>query len=241
MAKTKSRERMRIKLVTAFLSAATLLNTAPAAPPSDDTYLWALDVLFGFDFDKNLNTVRRWVFSPSLSVYSENPAHHQLVHEVVTKINHVLADTPIKHIRLFAPRNPHANIKVHFVPLAQLPALSKKASFDYVDGNLGVFWLKWNKYNQINASLVLLAEDKLQGDILRHFAFEEITQSLGLPGDSMRFRDSIFYAGDFEKGDPVTITDRDARLIRLLYKDIWVGASRKKVIEAVTDHWQEVP
>lgn len=170
---TASAARMRIFAVTVFFFAVSHLPAAPAAPPGDEIYLWTLDVLFGSEFEKNFNQVRRWIFSPSLSVYSRNPEHHRLVREIVSRLNHVLAGTPIQRIR--------------------------------------------------------------------HFAFEEITQSLGLPGDSMRFRDSLFYSGDFEKGDPVTITDRDARLVRLLYQNIRDGASRKRVIEAVTDHWQEIP
>ena len=85
----------------------------------------------------------------------------------------------------------------------------------------------------------MIATDQLEGDALRHFAFEEITQCLGIPRDSHRFRDSIFFAGDFKKGDPVAITDRDARLIEFLYTRLQPGYSYTRVSEAAAAFWRD--
>jgi hypothetical protein len=224
-----------------FLSAPLPSAQAKEPAPHTKTIRWSYEVLFGSEFQNSWKGCRRWVFSPTLSAYSPNPAHHALTREIVTHLNQVLADSPVRHIRLLPPNDYRANIKVHFAPLSHFPKLSKEADFKVVDDNLGFFWLSWNKRNQIIRSTVLLASDKLEGDALRHFAYEEITQSLGIPNDSQLFRDSIFYAGDFKKGDPTTLTERDTRLIQLLYNHLTPGDSPKQIANTVSTFWQKSP
>jgi hypothetical protein len=233
-----------MRFTPASLSLAALIFLAPSSrgesPSSEDTVRWAQEILLGSEFKNSRHVCRRWIFSPTLSAYSHDPAQHQLVRKIVAHLNQVLASTPIRHIRLLPPNDYRANIKVHFVPLSEFPQLAREAGFEYVDGNLGVFWVTWNKRHQIIRSTVLLASDKLEGNALQHFAYEEITQSLGLPNDSHRFLDSIFHAGDFRKDAPISITDRDIRLIQLLFTHLRAGDTANAVAQAINTHWRDV-
>ena len=237
-ASVRRRPLMALPLLFALSSLTAPASPAAESSPHEKEVRWSYEILFGSEFKNTWKGCRRWVFSPTLSAYSHDPAHHALTRDIIIHLNQVLADSPIRHIRLLPPNDYRANIKVHFAPLAQFPKLSAEAGFEVVDDNLGFFWLSWNKRNHIIRSTILLASDKLESEALRHFAYEEITQSLGLPNDSNLFRDSIFYAGDFKKGDPTALTERDTRLIQLLYNHLTPGDPLKKIADTITTFWE---
>ncbi|MEM7145441.1 MAG: DUF2927 domain-containing protein [Verrucomicrobiota bacterium] len=222
----------------ATLALTLSLGRADSPSPQPDPVVWSQQILRISEFKNTWRPVRRWIFSPSLSAFSNNPNHHALTRDIVATLNQPLANTPIKQIRLLPPNDYRANIKVHFVPLAQFPDIAKSLGMDAPADNFGLFWITRNARNQIIRATVALATDKLEDKALRHFACEEITQSLGLPNDSKLYRDSIFYAGDFKDGDPLTLTHRDTQLIDLLYNHLSPGDSPQKTHTAITNFWR---
>ncbi|MEM8953586.1 MAG: DUF2927 domain-containing protein [Verrucomicrobiota bacterium] len=198
---------------------------------------WSLQVLRGSEFQKKWNPVRRWSFSPTLSAFSHHPDHQSLTRDIVAELNESLADTPVRRIRLLPAFDHRAKIKVHFIPHADFPKFSKDFGVEATGENFGLFFIKRNPRNHIIHATILLATDKLEGDALRHFACEEITQSLGLPNDSALYRDSIFYDGDFKAGDPVSLTQRDRQLLNLLYNHLAPGHSPREIDHRITSFW----
>ena len=86
----------------------SLLLVLPMASPGSESVApskeaqWSVQVLMGSEFHQTRrgNTCRRWVFSPTLSAYTSDTAHQELAREIVTRLNTILSQTPIKGIRL---------------------------------------------------------------------------------------------------------------------------------------------
>jgi len=157
--------------------------------------------------------------------------------ETVAQLNKTLAKTSIKKITLLAPNSANANIRVYFAPIEHFPRVAKFHGFRYVQGNWGYFWTFWNRRNEINRAYVLLATDKLKGASLRHFALEELTQSLGLSNDSSQFRDSIFYSGRDGGGTAQQLSPADRRLIIFFYNHVRPGTKGDELRALLRRHW----
>jgi hypothetical protein len=86
--------------------------------------------------------------------------------------------------------SPSANIRFHIGPVSGFPALLPQ----YVPGNLGFFWSAYGA-NQDIVSGDILVDNSTTNQIERnHLICEELTQLIaGLPNDSYKFSDSIFY------------------------------------------------
>ncbi len=158
--------------------------------------------------------VARWADSPSLSVVTGSAADRVHLNELVPILNQDLGPTPIQVV---ADGDDSADIRVYFTPLADFTAIGQQHGFPVVPGNWGYFYMFWDADQALTKTFVLLATDKLSGDQLRHFTFEELTQSLDLATDSDIFPDSIFYANGADGGDATELSALDRRLLWLLY------------------------
>jgi hypothetical protein len=100
--------------------------------------------------------------------------------------------------------------------------------------------LRWNSDYEIEKATVLIASDKLSGRRLQHFVLEELTQSLGLAGDSNRFEDSVFFENSPEKkyGSAVEFSTLDRQLIRFLYEHVPAGTPPVELGVLLERHWQ---
>jgi hypothetical protein len=219
-------------LMTGLLLAATAL-----AQPEPRVARWVEGVILGPEFGGAGKVCSRWVRSPTLSVFGAKAPQKEILERTVEQLNEVLAKTPIKEIRLLGDNDTSAEIRVYFAPLRQFPALAKQHGFPYVQGNWGYFWTFWNPRHEITRAYVLLATDKLTGDRLRHFALEEVTQSLGLSNDSAEFPESIFYSRGGDGGSATRLSDLDRKLIVFFYNHVAPGARAKEVRQATKKHW----
>ena len=138
---------------------------------------WIDQVCSGPEFGTTAVSAK-WGSSPSLSVFGANREQHRIVEDVVSELNEVLQETPLKKIRLLEP-NKSAGIRVYFAPIRKFPDLAKNTIFEYVRGNQGYFYVFWSGGYRINRAYVLLASDKLHGARLKHFALEEINTVVG--------------------------------------------------------------
>lgn len=82
-----------------------------------------------------------------------------------------------------------ADVVIRYVPRAEFVLYLP----DYRGVDLGLFWFDWDKSGAIIRGGVLIA-DELRGAARSHVLREELTQVLGLPGDTTAWDDSIFYA-----------------------------------------------
>lgn len=184
------------------------------APDAALVKQWAREVTLGTEFGGGSKVVARWTSSPSLSVVKGTAADRVHLDELVPVLNQELGATPIQVV---ADGDASADIRVYFVPLADFDAIGAANGFSVVPGNWGYFYLFWGSDHALTKSYVLLATDKLTGAKLRHFTFEEVTQSLGLATDSDIFPDSIFYADGSDGGDATELGALDRSLVRFVY------------------------
>ena len=197
---------------------------------------WVEQVTLGGEYYASRGKVSaRWVKTPKLSVFGATSEQHEVVASTLAHLNDTLANTPINRIELINPNDRSADIVVYFARLGKFHDLAKWHGFKYVEGNWGYFYA-FSRGRIINGAIVLLASDKLRGNLLRHFTLEEITQSLGLFNDSWVFSESIFYAG---RSNTQHLSELDKKLIIFLYKHIQPGSNRRDVRVVFKKYWKD--
>lgn len=102
------------------------------------------------------------------------------------------------------------NIVIRSVPISEF----RRYVPEYRGHDRGLFWIDWDEHGAIREGGVLIAVEIRDSDLRRHILLEELTQALGLPGDSGRYPDSLFFRGESR----VTgLSDLDQSILRLLY------------------------
>ncbi len=203
-----------------------------------NTLLFISDVLAKTEYD-NSNQARtvRWEKSPRLSVFGDRNRHAVLVQRSISEINKVLPEKcRIKHL---PDETATASIKLYFIEEDQFEKVARSNGFDSIKGNRGLFNVKWNDKYEIENACVMIAEDKLSGKILSHFVLEELTQVMGLVGDSTRVHSSLFYENPsaHQYGDATHLTSLDRRLIKFLYEHVPAGSFPIELGVLVERHW----
>jgi hypothetical protein len=207
--------------------------------PLDVRQRFAQEVLTGAEYGHAAEACLRWPRSPRVSVLAGDATHEAAVRRVVAQLNNVLAHTPIR-LELLPARRPEADVEIHFVPLADFGAIARARGFQYPAGNVGFFWLRWSRATrEISHAVVLIASDRLWGNMLDHVVLEEVTQSLGPINDTAVIRDSMFFAGNIDAENRVTLAPVDAQLLTLLYNRLEPGSGPAAVRTAVATHWIE--
>jgi hypothetical protein len=224
------------RIVLTMLLIVALPATSRAEDPDVDIEFieWAQQVLLGPEFGgDDAEAVARWDRLPTASVIGATQEQAAVVGDVVVAINAALQGvSPRQQLKLGEPENDSASLVVIFAPLEEFAEISERHGFPYAEGNWGYFWMFWDADRTIDRAVVLLASDRLYGNELRHFAFEEITQSLGPANDSPVYADSVFYT-DGENGEDggaaLTLSAEDRRLLKLLYGKLHPGDKAETV------------
>ncbi|MBK7579382.1 MAG: DUF2927 domain-containing protein [Myxococcales bacterium] len=206
---------------------------AAGAPDAALVKEWAEQVALGTEFGGGDKVVARWDGAPTLSVMIGSMADRADLDELVPKLNTRLGSHAVTVV---GDADASADIQVHFVPLAEFGAIGAQEGFPVVPGNWGYFYMFWDKNHALTKTVVLLATDKLSGADLRHFTFEEVTQSLGLATDSDIFSDSIFYANGSDGGDASELSMLDQVLLQFLYAHTQPGDD-KAAFDAAFDQF----
>jgi hypothetical protein len=209
------------------------LAGAAGAPSRALVKEWAREVALGTEYGGGAKVVARWSHAPTLSVVKGSATDRADLDALVPVLNQELGATPITVV---ADGDEAADIRVYFVPLAEFSSIGQAAGFPVAPGNWGYFHVFWDKDHALTKSFVLLATDKLFGAELRHFTFEETTQSLGLASDSAIFPDSIFYADGSDGGDATALSALDRSLLRFLYAHTEPGDDGV-AFDAALDQW----
>lgn len=196
--------------------------------------LWAEQVALGTEFGGSGQVIARWTKSPTLSVMQGTEAERADLYDLVPRLNELLA--PIS-IDVVADADPGANIQVHFTSLAEFDGIGAANGFPVVAGNWGYFYMFWNGEHALTRTFVLIATDQLEGAQLRHFTFEETTQSLGLASDSSLFADSIFYASGSDGGDATELSPLDEKLVSFVYGALAPGDGKAELDAAFDASW----
>jgi hypothetical protein len=128
------------------------------------------------------------------------------IRQVMQELNDLLNGSGVQLVR--DDRNP--NVEIIYAPESQFRQLEP----NYVPGNLGFFWVRWNS-SVINYARILITNtNRVTQRERSHLLREELTQVLGLMRDSNRYPNSIFYQG---WTDVTEYAEIDRTLIRMLY------------------------
>ncbi len=226
--------RIHLAVLSVFLAFAA---PASAELPDARTLRWIEQVLLGHEFGKTKAKVVRWARPRiTVSVFGANAEGKAAVAQAVEALRQALAGSGPRLV-LENDDAPWANIQVYFSSKAGLPALAAKYQIKAPPDDLGFFWLRWDNRNVITRAYVFLASDKLAGRGLRHFALEEIAQSLGLAGDSPEFADSIFFQHEKDGGQVQQLSPLDQKLIRWLHTNGWPGDDAAALRERLRASW----
>ncbi|MCH2182022.1 MAG: DUF2927 domain-containing protein [Mariniblastus sp.] len=226
-------------LLASFLSLFLPVDSA-SGQLDKETIRFVGDVLVGTEYGTKVEeqVVYRWETPPRLSTFGDGSHHPAIVQKTVAHINEFLPAN--RRIAMLDPNDDSATIKLYFVPFKEFEPLAKAEGFEVSDADWGVFYMRWNRFCEIESAIVLIADDKLNGRRMQHFLLEELTQSLGLAGDSRRFKESVFYEDldEREFGTAIELSNLDRKLIRFLYEHVQPGTSAVELGVLLERHWQ---
>lgn len=202
-----------------LLPLSVAMSSFASAQLKKDHLNFIQDVLFHTEYQTTPNRhCKRWESRPRLSVFGNQDRHPKVVENVVDQLNSCLPEN--QQIMVLPPESEGATLKLYFVKHNEIRALADQNGFEFDTVNWGCFYCWWNRDYVIERSIVMIAEDKLSGYRLHHFVLEEVTQSLGFPGDSHRLADSVFYEDRDKRefGKTTKLSKQDRELIRFHYQ-----------------------
>jgi hypothetical protein len=164
------------------------------------------EIAFGAEYGGSANPLlHRWEVSPSIRVHGAPSAVDQaMLTQVMDEINALTQGVRLQRT------DGAGEIDIYFVPQADFPQYEP----NYIPGNSGFVWVWWDQPQRIVRARIMVASDISQ-EGRSHVIREELTQSLGLLGDSRRYPESIFYASPALIGSYAPI---DRALIEMLYR-----------------------
>jgi hypothetical protein len=182
---------------------------------------WATEVVLGTEFGNVPKRVRRFLGDVTISMMAGNASQRALVGEVADTLTNVLSGSGTS-VTLGEDANRSAQMLVWFTPRADFATIGKAEGFEVFPGNLGFFSMRVDSNLALTKVHVLVASDLPQRE-LTSLTHEEITQGLGLPEDSARLRDSIFFETEEDGGFAPTLSCNDRALLKLLYTHLHPG------------------
>ena len=225
-----------LSLVPIFI--VSLISSTAIAQLDKQTIRFCEDVLFETEFtERPERFCKLWKTGAKLSTFGERDHHPRVINNAVKQLNQCLP--PNRQIEILEPNDQSATLKVYFTTLDKFPEIAEQHGFESVDNNWGFFYTTWNAEYEIENAVVMIAENKLSGPRLHHFVLEELTQSMGFPGDSQRFEKSIFYENSrkFQFGRATNFSKLDQKLIRFHYEHNNAGDTPVEVGIKMAKHW----
>ncbi len=231
------------RIKKAFIYCAVPLFLTGGLQADEDTRAkikrFVMDVALGTEFTNKKEVVSRWVRAPKISIFGVATEQQKgLVKEVIESLNPVLKPH-IGNVQLVRENFQFAEIKIYFASLDKFERIAREHYVKVQKDNLGYFYVFWDAKHVLHSAIVLIASDKLEGAGLRHFLFEEMTQSFGLARDSEEFPDSIFYQKEKNGGNTLKHSELDLQFISWFYQHASPGDDRQKLSEKFDATWPE--
>lgn len=204
-------------LLAAFLAAGCGDSVAPEASPEPtprppvvpgferSEVEYYMEVALGTEFGGGSEVVRKWAADVRVRVHgtpgSEDRSELQ---RVIADLNGILDALRIDVVE------EGQTLDLHFAPASTFAQILP----EYVSGNLGFFWIRWNARDEITSATVLIDNaGAISQEFRNHLIREELTQALGLPRDSPRYPGSIFFDGSFPA--PTGYAPIDSSVLRI--------------------------
>lgn len=230
----------RVQYFDSPIAAKTWLREHPEKidQPASEIEQWAQEVLLNREYrtaDDTDKVIRRWVTSPTVSIFGPTPERTPMVEHAVKEINSALKSATRVQLKLVEPQADDAAIKVHFMPFGDFAGFCRERDLLFTGRDYGCFYTKWDKKDRITSAHILIATDKSYGKVLQHLILEELTQSLGPMNDSAFKPDSIFYSA---RSAVTRFSADDRKLLQLLYQHLKPGDSGSRVEKAFSRYWK---
>jgi hypothetical protein len=197
-----------------------------------------LQVALNSEYGDSEATIKKWDGDINITVFgSPTPEDLRTLQVVIDELNSLVSGIRLQLFSTSNPKNqsplhrnphigsPNSNLEIYFVPESEFA----KYEPNYQPVNYGFFWNWWNDNYAIHRSRVLISTVGVTQQERSHLVREELTQALGLMGDSEQYSDSIFYQGWTETTHYAEI---DKALIQMLYRpEIRPGMTRSQVLQ----------
>ena len=174
--------------------------------PADKIFEYFKEVTLKSEFGTSDNgLIKKWMVPIKLEIAGLPTPEDLQTLEAVTSELKLLTKLPIEFVKLNT-----GNMRIRFTPEPEF----QKFIPTYQVGNSGFFWLNWDETKQITGAEILISTTGLSQKERSHLIREELTQAFGLPADSNRYPDSIFYQ---QWTDITEYSSLDKKLIKMLY------------------------
>jgi len=178
------------------------------------------EIALGTEYGNNTQVVRKWNSDIRIKINGNpNERDLQALNMVLSEINAIIGDKINLSIVTI-----NQNIDINFVPLSEFSVCNA------APGNYGYFNCKWRNDVIYECDICIATNDFLLQEERSHMIREEITQSLGLMKDSLKYRDSIFYEGWTQTQK---FSEIDRKMIEILYSDSIRPGMRKEQVETI--------
>ena len=187
-----------------FVKPSNQTKTSSISP--DETFLYFKDVTLKSEFGSSDNgLIKKWMVPIKLEIAGLPTPQDLRTVEAVTNELKLLTKLPIEFVK---PNT--GNMRIRFTPEENF----KKFIPTYQPRNSGFFWLNWDETKQITGAEILISTTGITQKERSHLIREELTQAFGLPADSDKYPDSIFYQ---QWTDITEYSSLDKKLIKMLY------------------------
>ena len=202
---------MKVIIFSVFLSISSIIGRTQTQKEIQDYFN---EIAYIGEYGTGCNCITKWVCDVKIYIdgsYSNQDL--QIVKDVITELNSILTNIQIKIVT----EKSQSNSILYFGDYSSFNSnyLKMEEDYSFADG-LAVI------YPSILAGLIdntkIFILSSLTGMNRKHAILEEITQSLGLANDSMKYPDSIFYDGE---SYITSLSKMDKEVIKMLYSDTY--------------------
>jgi len=200
------------------------------------TYLH--EVLLNKEFGAGGGSIVRWIESPDVVLVEGAEPSRVVFDRVIKQLNDALAGTSTQ-LESVAESRRARRIEVFMVPGSQFGAIGRARGFKVLGKQDGYVWVFWDTRKKfIQRATVMVAVDRIDGDLLEHVLLEELTQSLGPLGDTTVLPESVMFQRGSDHGKVSKLSDWDRRMLNLLYGRLRPGDGEAEVREAYRRFWR---
>lgn len=202
----------------------------------------ALDMLFlreallDKEYGSGSGFVLKWPGPTNVRIIGGTKEHHHILKSVLQEINQALKGTGMYYS--LSEKAATRELRVYFAETQQLPNFSQREKFNIPPNSDGFAGLTWTVANKtILHGAVFIATDRSRGEFMRHVVLEEVTQTLGLMGDSAVFPESVTFSRGNDHGMAARLGPMDKNALRLIYGSLHAGATAQHVSKVYNQQW----
>ena len=153
---------------------------------SEQEIEYFFETALGAEYGASQPVIHKWSDNIRIKI-NGTPTSEDLdaLNRIITELNSLINTITLDIVT----RN--SNIDIYFDTVDHFLSIEP----NYVSGNMGFFWARWNDAGAFYKGKILIASEGISQRERSHLIREELTQILGIMNDSNRYEESIFYMG----------------------------------------------